>query len=60
MNRPRIKRDAWTPSGWVCRSTEAGGFTGTHPVIGSGDTVAQAYYNWRQKCLSDPRRPQET
>ena len=56
MNRPRIKRDAWSSTGYVCRSTEPGGFFSTHPVIATGDTVAQAYYNWRQKCLADPRK----
>lgn len=56
MSKPRIKRDAFSPTGYVCKSSELGGRQGTHPVIGSGETMEQAYKVWRAKKLSDPLR----
>ena len=56
MNKPRIKRDTWNPSGWICKSKEPGGWKGEFTCIAGGDTPLQAYYNWRQKFKTDKRR----
>lgn len=54
MNKPHLRRDSFYPEGYVCTSRELnpeGYFFKYHSIIASGDTIAQAYYNWRQKCL---------
>ena len=46
--KPRIKRDVWSPIGFICRSREPGGFFGTHLVAAYGDTMEQAYTQWEE------------
>lgn len=50
MSKPRICRDRWAESGYICASFETGRL-GIFPrwVKGSGDTVEAAYAHWAER-----------
>ena len=49
--KPRIRKDQWAVKGFICRSYEPSNWREDlkRPIIGSGDTVEEAYRNWEEK-----------
>lgn len=50
--KPRIRRDIWCPKGWVCWSRVWGPTwkgEGFKRKIATGDTMLEAYDNWKAK-----------
>lgn len=47
MTKPRLRRDIYYPSGWICWSKHfVSGRIGYRRIIGSGFTPEQAYRHW--------------
>lgn len=49
--KPRIRKDLFKTEGFICRSYEPSNWREDlkRPIIGSGDTVEEAYRNWEEK-----------